>query len=111
MNFFGLSLETAPQTRKNLFKQIHEIVFHGKGGYDWETVYHMPIWLRNYTFHELKTFYNKTGCPFLLNTSFNLAGEALVDSPTDAINTYENSNIDVIWFPETETMLCKEGEK
>jgi hypothetical protein len=59
LNFFGLSLETAPQTRKNLFKQIHEIVFHGKGGYDWETVYHMPIWLRNFTFHELKSFYDK----------------------------------------------------
>jgi hypothetical protein len=59
LNFFGLSLETAPQTRKNLFKQIHEIVFHGKGGYDWETVYHMPIWLRNYTFHELKSYYEK----------------------------------------------------
>jgi hypothetical protein len=52
-------LETAPQIRKNLFKQIHEIVFHGKGGYDWETVYHMPIWLRNFTFHELKSFYDK----------------------------------------------------
>ena len=59
----------------------------------------------------LNKFYEKTGVPALLNTSFNLAGEALVDSPSDAINTYENSDIDVIWFPETETMLCKEGEK
>jgi hypothetical protein len=34
-------------------------VFHGKGGYDWETVYNMPIWLRRYTFNEIKTFYDK----------------------------------------------------
>ncbi len=38
--------------RVNLFKQIHDIVFNGKGGYDWYTVYEMPIWLRNLT-HKL----------------------------------------------------------
>ena len=45
--------------RSHIFKEIHEIVFHGKGGYDWETVYHMPIWLRRYTFNEIKGFYDK----------------------------------------------------
>lgn len=40
-----------------VFSQIHEIVFHGKGGYDWHTVYNMPIWLRRYTFEKLKKFY------------------------------------------------------
>jgi len=29
---------------------IHEIVFNGRGGYDYETVYNMPIWLRNATY-------------------------------------------------------------
>jgi hypothetical protein len=42
-----------------LFKQIHEIVFHGKGGYDWETVYHMPLWLRRTTFNLMKEHYDK----------------------------------------------------
>jgi hypothetical protein len=37
-----------------LFRQIHEIVTHGNGGYDWPTVYHMPIWLRTLTFNLLK---------------------------------------------------------
>ena len=59
MNFFGLSPKTAPQIRKNLFTEIHEIVFHGKGGYDWDTVYNMPIWLRKYTFSQIDKF-NKT---------------------------------------------------
>ena len=51
-------METAPQIRIGLFKQIHEIVFHGKGGYDYNTLYHMPTWLRKFTFHELKKFYD-----------------------------------------------------
>jgi uncharacterized damage-inducible protein DinB len=42
-----------------MFSQIHEIVFHGKGGYDWDTVYNMPIWLRRFTFEKLKEFYEK----------------------------------------------------
>jgi len=44
-SFFGLTQEY----RFNLFRQIHEIVFHGRGGYNYETIYNMPIWLRNIT--------------------------------------------------------------
>jgi carbamoyltransferase len=55
----------------------------------------------------LKSFYLKTNIPVLLNTSFNLAGEPLVDSPEDDINTYERSNIDILWFPEKKIMLSK----
>ncbi len=42
-----------------LFRQIHEIVFHGNGGYDWDTVYNMPIWLRKFTFETLKEYFEK----------------------------------------------------
>jgi len=38
---------------------MNEIVFHGKGGYSWDTVYEMPIWLRNFTFQKLKEWYDK----------------------------------------------------
>ena len=38
---------------------IHEIVYHGNGGYDWETVYNMPIWLRTFTFNKIKDFVDK----------------------------------------------------
>jgi len=57
--FFGLTSEIASQFRFNLFKQIHEIVFHGKGGYTWETIYNMPIWLRKFTFFQLQNFYKE----------------------------------------------------
>ena len=53
LHFFGLSYNTAPQVRAALFTQIHEICFHGQGGYDWNTVYNMPIWLRRFTFHQI----------------------------------------------------------
>jgi hypothetical protein len=42
-----------------LFSQIHEIVFNGNGGYDWDTVYNMPVWLRLFTFNKLKEHYDK----------------------------------------------------
>ena len=38
---------------------IHEIVFHSNGGYDWYTVYNMPIWLRNFTFKKMEEHFNK----------------------------------------------------
>lgn len=53
--FFTLSSEY----RSNLFRQIHEIVFYGKGGYSWNDVYNMPIWLRRYTHNEINDFYVK----------------------------------------------------
>jgi len=57
--FFGLTSKTAQEFRKSVFDQIHQIVFHGKGGYDWETVYSMPIWLRKYTFKLIKDHYDE----------------------------------------------------
>ena len=57
--FFGLTTSTVSEYRKNVFTQIHEIVFHGRGGYSWETVYSMPLWLRKFTFHKLKEYYKE----------------------------------------------------
>jgi hypothetical protein len=59
LSFFGLTFDIAPQTRSTIFTQIHQIVFHGKGGYDWHTVYNMPIWLRRFTFNEIQKFYDE----------------------------------------------------
>ena len=35
---------------------IHEIVYHGNGGYDWHTVYEMPVWLRTFTYNKIRSF-------------------------------------------------------
>lgn len=44
----------------------------------------------------LSEFENQTGVPVLLNTSFNLNGEPIVESPRDAINTFTKSKIDIL---------------
>ena len=49
LRFFGLT----QNYRLDLFRQIHEIVFYGKGGYDFDTVYNLPIWLRNFIHFEI----------------------------------------------------------
>ena len=37
-----------------------------------------------------------TGCPLLLNTSFNMRGEPIVNSAVDAIVSFVESSIDVL---------------
>ena len=44
----------------------------------------------------LKKFYQKTGCPILINTSFNIMNEPIVCNPYDALNCYNNTNIDIL---------------
>ncbi len=43
----------------NLFSQIHDIIFNSKGAYEWNTIYEMPRWLRQFTFNKLQDFYTK----------------------------------------------------
>lgn len=49
---------------------------------------------RYYRLVEL--FGEATGVPVLLNTSFNLRGEPIVTTPTNALNTFGNSGIDTL---------------
>jgi len=58
---------------------------------------------QNFHFYNLiNEFYKLTGVPILLNTSFNLAGQPLVNSIEDAIKTLTNCNekFKIIYFPE-----------
>jgi carbamoyltransferase len=41
-------------------------------------------------------FGKRTGVPVLMNTSFNLRGEAIVHTPTDAIRTFFSSGMDAL---------------
>jgi carbamoyltransferase len=42
----------------------------------------------------IEKFEQATGIPVLLNTSYNLRGEPIVNSPADALKTFANSGID-----------------
>ena len=46
----------------------------------------------------LDAFYKKTGCAVLVNTSFNVRGEPIVCSPTDAYRCFMRTNMDVLVF-------------
>ncbi len=52
---------------------------------------------QNPAYYELISEFKKiTGVPLILNTSFNLKGEAMVCSPTDAIRTFFSSGLDYL---------------
>jgi carbamoyltransferase len=58
-----------------------------------------------YLYELLQEFKNLSGHGILLNTSFNLAGEPLVETPEDAFNTLNNSSLDYLWFKETQQLF------
>jgi carbamoyltransferase len=52
---------------------------------------------RNPLFHRLlSAFRARTGCPVLINTSFNVRGEPIVCTPADAYRCFEATDIDIL---------------
>lgn len=63
---------------------------------------------QDYFFYDLiKEFKQITNIPCLLNTSFNLSGEPMVETLDDAVKTFENSDIDCLYLPELYILLEK----
>ena len=55
----------------------------------------------NSRFYELvKQFFEKTGVPILLNTSFNRMGQPIIETPTDAIECLLNTGLDCCVFED-----------
>ncbi len=51
----------------------------------------------NPLYYEItRRFGQATGVPVILNTSFNLRAEPVVNTPANAFNTYSNSDIDIL---------------
>ena len=44
----------------------------------------------------IKKFESKTGCPIVVNTSFNVRGEPIVNSPAEAYNCFVQTEMDVL---------------
>jgi carbamoyltransferase len=44
----------------------------------------------------IEEFWRRTGCPMLLNTSFNMRGEPIVCSPLDAVNCFVRSGLETL---------------
>ena len=51
----------------------------------------------NKRYYDLITdFKEKTGCPLVVNTSFNVRGEPIVNTPTDAFNCFMGTELDYL---------------
>ncbi|HKX03174.1 MAG TPA: carbamoyltransferase N-terminal domain-containing protein, partial [Methylomirabilota bacterium] len=51
----------------------------------------------NPRYHELLTaFHQRTGCPILVNTSFNVRGEPIVGTPEDAFRCFMGTDIEAL---------------
>ena len=55
----------------------------------------------------LNQFYKKTGIPILVNTSFNVKGEPIVETPQNAINCFKSTGLD---FLVIENFLLSKGK-
>ena len=63
----------------------------------------------NPRFHDLiSQFESRTGCPVLINTSFNVRGEPIVASPEDAYRCFMRTEMDYLVMENI--LLSKEGQ-
>ena len=57
----------------------------------------------------LEAFYKETGCPCLINTSFNVRGEPIVCTPYEAYRCFMNTDMDICVI--NNYILRKENQK
>jgi carbamoyltransferase len=49
-----------------------------------------------YYYSVINEFYKQTGCPVIINTSFNVRGEPIVNNPEDAYRCFMRTNMDYL---------------
>jgi carbamoyltransferase len=57
----------------------------------------------------IESFYRRTGCPVIINTSFNVRGEPIVCTPEDAYKCFMRTNMDYLIMGRY--LLDKEGQQ
>jgi carbamoyltransferase len=61
---------------------------------------------QNFHYYNLiKEFYKKTQVPLLFNTSFNLAGDPIVHTVYDALESLRKSKIEYLYLPEVSKLI------
>lgn len=67
---------------------------------------------QNEAYYDLIEEFRKiTGVPILFNTSFNLAGEPLVETLEDALHTMKNCDINYMYLPEVGKLVTVTSEQ
>ncbi len=99
--FMAVAFHTKPETYDRIAAGTHP--------YD-RTVRPQYVYAEsNPGYHALiSAFEKKTGTPALLNTSFNLHGQPIVNTIDDALLTFAKSGLDHLLIGET--MLSKKNE-
>ena len=85
-------MEKAVFVKKNWAKKIPAVI-HVDGTARLQTVSKS---FNSKFFDLINEFYKITKVPVLLNTSFNLNGEPIVMSPSDAIRTFHTCGLDIL---------------
>ena len=84
----------APEQKEARRDKIQAVTHEGGSGRmqtvrrEWNPLY----------YRATELFGQATGVPVLLNTSFNLRGEPIVNTPINAVNTFGKSDIDTLYM-------------
>ncbi len=88
-NFEGFSIHQKLSTPKSVFPAITHVDYSSR----LQTVSKKT----NPLFYNLIfAFKQLTGCPMIINTSFNIKGEPIVCTPQDAFNCFKKTDIDIL---------------
>ncbi len=85
-------MERAYKFKKNWLKKIPGVVHTDQTG----RIQTVSKKINSRFYKLIENFKHITGVPILLNTSFNLNGEPIVLSPTDAIRTFYSCGLDIL---------------
>lgn len=100
-------MQYAVDAYENTIKQVPAII-HADNTCRIQTVTEKQ---NKHFYNLISCFFKKTGVPMLLNTSFNLGGEPLVETFEQAIHTLKSSEIEYLYLPEIETLVTIENNK
>jgi carbamoyltransferase len=90
--FMSPYMEKVVKIKPQLIEKVPAIV-HADGSCRLQTVNQK---LSPKFYNLIKVFHTKTEIPILLNTSFNINNEPIVDTPSDAIKTFFSSGLDAL---------------
>ena len=87
------AFDTQPETREDIINGVHSG--------DWTTRAQLLSREQNPGYYDfINEVKRRTGVSAVLNTSFNLHGEPIVESPADAVSVFERSSLDALWLED-----------
>tara|TARA_B100001996_G_scaffold238518_1_gene184333 strand:- start:404 stop:2131 length:1728 start_codon:yes stop_codon:yes gene_type:complete len=102
--FETLGLKSSPNMTVN-FKAKQKALDECPGIIHVDNTCRMQTVNSGYMCEVLREFLNDTGVPVLMNTSFNMAGDPLVHTYEDALQTLDNSMLDYVYFVDEDKLV------